>query len=127
MAIKTCPVCEALIKGRTDKTFCSVKCKSIHQYERRKKGETFFFEVDRQLKINRRILRKYNASGYTTIEKSVLIDQGFNPNYFTHYWKNSKNDVYLFVYEFGFIKVKKSVKNKYLLVIWQDYMKKSAY
>jgi len=124
MTLRTCPVCEASIKGRIDKIYCSDKCKSIKQYERRQKEDTFFLEVDRQLKVNRRILKKYNASGYTTIEKSVLIDQGFNPNFFTHYWKNSKNDVYLFVYEFGFLKVKKSAKNKYLLVIWQDYMKK---
>jgi len=32
----------------------------------------------------------------------VLIDQGFNPKFFTHYWKNNKGDVYLFCYEYGF-------------------------
>lgn len=119
---KTCPVCGAVVKGRSDKKFCSKKCKSIDQYENRQKTEVFYLEVDRQLKLNRRILKKYNRSGYTVIRKSELIGEGFDPRYFTHYWKNKKGDVYLFVYEFGFLSKKENEKEKYVLVIWQDYM-----
>ena len=122
MSDRTCPVCEKVFKGRTDKKFCSDKCKSIDHYEKRRKEEAFFFQVDRQLKINRKILKKYNLSGYATIRKSVLIEKGFNPKFFTHYWKNKKGEVYLFVYEFGFLSLTKNGKRKYLLVKWQDYM-----
>lgn len=119
---RTCPVCESVVKGRSDKTFCSVKCKSINQYEQRQEHEKFYLDVDRQLKINRKLLKRYNKSGFTTLRKSKLINEGFNPNYFTHFWKNQKGDVYLFVYEYGFMKTTHHAKDKYLLVTWQPYM-----
>ncbi|MEP3209750.1 MAG: hypothetical protein ABJN95_11195 [Maribacter sp.] len=121
---KTCPVCDAPVKGRSDKKFCSKKCKSIDQYEHRQKTEGFYIKVDKQLKINRKILKGYNKSGYSVIRKNELIDQGFNPKFFTHYWKNKKGDVYLFVYEYGFLSRKDEEKEKYVLVTWQDYMAK---
>lgn len=122
--IRLCPVCEEPLKGRTDKKFCSAKCKSIHQYEKRREKEVFFLEVDRQLKLNRKILKAYNRSGYTTLAKRELLNEGFNPKFFTHYWKNTQGDVYLFVYDFGFLDLKKTGKEKYLIVEWQEYMRK---
>ena len=122
--MKKCPVCESVIVGRTDKKFCSAKCKSVHQYETRQKTEAFYLEIDRQLKINRKILKTYNYKGYTTVRKSALLNDGFNPGFFTHYWKNSRGDVYFFVYDYGFLDLKKSGKNKYLIVQWQEYMRK---
>ncbi|RTE52242.1 DUF2116 family Zn-ribbon domain-containing protein [Arenibacter aquaticus] len=122
---RMCPVCGATIKGRSDKKFCSAKCRSINQYENRQKSEAFYFKVDRQLKINRKLLKKYNRSGYTTIRKTVLIEEGFDPKFFTHYWKNKKGDIYLFVYEYGFLRKVDRGKEKYVLVLWQDYMERN--
>lgn len=119
---RVCPECNNEVIGRTDKIFCSVKCKSIHQYEKSQKENTFYFSVDKQLKSNRKILKRYNKSGFTTIRKSVLLEEGFNPKFFTHYWKNQKNDVYLFCYDFGFLKTTKNGVTKYVIVQWQDYM-----
>ncbi|WP_348647002.1 hypothetical protein [Arenibacter sp. S6351L] len=51
--------------------------------------------------------------------------EGFDPQFFTHYWKNQKGDVYLFVYEYGFLNKRHNGKDKYILVIWQDYMDSS--
>ncbi len=119
---KNCPVCGTLLKGRSDKKFCSIKCKSIHQYEQRQETEAFYLKVERQLRINRKLLKRYNKSGFTTIRKSELITQGFEPKFFTHYWKNKKGEVYLFVYEYGFLSKKDNGKEKYVLVTWQNYM-----
>lgn len=133
IVVKTCPVCKAIVKGRTDKIYCSAKCKSIDQYEKRQQDEKFFLRVDRQLRINRKILKRYNKSGFTTIRIDKLVNEGFNPDFFTHYWKNQKGDVYLFVYEYGFLKSKENATNeqaldkeKYLLVTWQSYMEKTT-
>lgn len=52
----------------------------------------------------------------------MLINEGFNPKYFTHYWKNQKGAVYLFCYEFGFLERKEHNKVKYVLIQWQEYM-----
>ncbi len=119
-----CIVCKEKLVGREGKKFCSSKCKSAHQYEQRKQNEAFYFQVDKQLKINRKVLKKYNQSGFSTVRRSVLKGEGFNENYFTHYWKNKKGDVYLFCYDYGFLKVKKDGKNKFLIVEHQDYMLK---
>ena len=129
---KSCPICNSIVRGRTDKIFCSTKCKSIDQYERRQKDQKFFLRVDRQLRINRKILKRYNKSGFTTIRASKLIEEGFDPNFFTHYWKTQKDEVYLFVFEYGFLKSKEKSNNKkaldmqkYVLVTWQPYMEKN--
>ncbi|AUC80758.1 hypothetical protein [Lacinutrix sp. Bg11-31] len=122
MVIKKCPICSTIVKGRTDKIFCSAKCKSIDQYEKRQETEAFYLIVDRKLRTNRKILKKYNKSGFSTLRKSKLICEGFDPKFFTHYWKNQKGEIYLFVYEYGFLKKKYNGKEKYILVTWQDYM-----
>ena len=64
-------------------------------------------------------------SGFTTIRKSELVAEGFDPKFFTHYWKNQKGDLYLFVYEYGFLNTKINGKEKYILVTWQNYMEQS--
>ena len=120
--MRVCPVCKKEVIGRRDKVFCSTGCKSSHQYEQRLEKEVFFLEVDRQLKKNRSILRKYNQVGKTTLRKEVLLQEGFNPRFFTHYWKNSEGQVYLFCYEYGYLSLKEGDKEKWVLITWQSYM-----
>lgn len=101
--MKKCPVCQKEIIGRKDKVYCSLSCKSAHQYELRQEHEAHFSKVDRQLKKNRSILKGYNRVGKPTLRKEVLLAEGFDSSYFTNYWKNSKVQVYLFCYEYGFL------------------------
>lgn len=111
--------------GRTDKKYCNLHCKSAYQYQKAKnEPERFYDRVDNQLRLNRKILKEYNKGGKVTVRAEVLLNLGFDPNFFTHYWKNQKGDVYLFVYEYGFLKRKEKGKEKYVLILWQDYMKK---
>lgn len=120
---RNCPVCGEAFEGRIDKIFCSPYCKSANQYKKSKEKEIGLFrKIDNQLKSNRRILAKYNKAGMSIVRKAILLDEGFNPNYFTNYWKNDKGEVYLFCYEYGFLaKVEKGMP-KYILVQWQKYM-----
>ncbi|WP_369412192.1 hypothetical protein [Hanstruepera marina] len=74
--------------------------------------------------MNRRILKEFNKAGKAVVRQSVLIGEGFDPKFFTHYWKNQKGDVYLFVYEYGFLSKKENGNDKYVLIKWQDYMEK---
>ncbi|MEM9339700.1 MAG: hypothetical protein AAGA66_13275, partial [Bacteroidota bacterium] len=85
---------------------------------------TFYRKIDDQLKLNRRILKEYNKAGKSVVRCETLLNKGFDPNFFTHYWKNSKGSVYLFCYEFGFMKIEDRNKSKYLLIQWQSYMTK---
>lgn len=124
--MRICCYCKEPLEGRIDKKYCSDYCKSAYYYELNKDKEiTLFKKIDNQLKLNRRLLNKYNKAGKATIRKEILVDEGFNPNYFTHYYKNKKGQVYLFCYEFGFLALKENGKNKYLLIKWQDYMNRT--
>ncbi len=118
-----CLHCDSEIEGRTDKKFCSPYCRSAFHYQKNKeKEDTFFKTIDRQLKVNRKILKNYNKAGLATVSAQKLSNEGFNPKYFTHYWKNKKGQVYFFCYEYGFLELKEVNKKKYILVTWQDYM-----
>lgn len=120
---KECLYCQRELTGRTDKKYCDLHCKSAFQYQKEKQNpDRFYNKVDNQLKLNRKILKEFNKGGKVIVRSEILLDLGFDPKFFTHYWKNKKGDVYLFVYEYGFLIKKEQGKDKYVLVIWQDYM-----
>lgn len=124
MRQKTCVVCGKELNGRSDKRFCDLHCKSTYHYRRSlEEAPRFYNRVDNQLKANRRILKQYNKAGKATVRASLLKEEGFDPIFFTHYWKNQKGDVYLFVYEYGFLKKQEHQVEKYVLIKWQNYMK----
>ena len=121
--LQKCLACGKELEGRFDKKFCDVHCKSAYQYSRSKLEEPKFYnKVDNQLKLNRRILKHYNKAGKSIVRATTLIEQGFDANFFTHYWKNTKGDVYLFVYEFGFLRRVEHGVEKFVLIQWQDFM-----
>jgi hypothetical protein len=125
MKQKTCLACGKELKGRSDKRFCDLHCKSSYHYRRSlEEAPRFYNKVDNQLKTNRRILKQYNKAGKATVRASIIKQEGFDPNFFTHYWKNNKGDVYLFVYEYGYLKKQEHGIDKFILVKWQDYMEK---
>jgi len=118
-----CNFCNEEIIGREGKKFCNQYCKSAYHYKKSKdENPSFFQKVDKQLKTNRRILKKYNKAGKSYLRVEKIENEGFNPKFFTHYWKNKKGDVYLFCFEYGFLKTENNGVKKYLLIKWQDYM-----
>ena len=120
-----CLSCGKLLVGRSDKKFCDPYCKSSYHYKKSIQEEPRFYnKVDNQLKQNRRILKSFNKAGKATVRAETIIESGFNPNFFTHFWKNNKRDIYLFVYEYGFLKRKEGNNEKYVLIKWQSYMEK---
>ena len=123
--MKVCPNCNEAFEGRANKLFCSLYCKSAYNYEKDKnKPPTRFKIVDNQLRLNRKLLAKYNQAGKATIRKDKLLKDGFDPNFITNWWKNSKGDTYLFCYDYGFLARKENGKEKYILIQWQEYMNK---
>lgn len=122
-----CIGCQEPIEGRKGKLFCSVSCKSAYHYARKREEEkgSLYQTIDEQLKLNRRLLQHFNRSGKSTIRVEKLLMAGFNPHYFTHYWKNQKGQVYLFCYDVGFLSLEEHARKKYLIIDWQDYMRPS--
>jgi len=120
---RQCLVCKTEIQGRSDKIFCDVYCKSNYQYQQIKSDNaSLHHKITKQLRLNRKILKDHNKAGKATVRVTELIELGFNPRIFTHYWKNPNKKTYLFVYEYGFLKITNNKKEKYLLIKWQDYM-----
>lgn len=123
---RLCLFCDKKVEGRIDKLYCSVYCKaSFHYLKNKSKERSRFQKIDDQLKRNRSVLKHFHKTGLTTILKEELLAKGFNPNYFTNYWKNNKKEVYLFCYEYGFLSLKQQSKEKYVIIDWQEYMEKS--
>lgn len=115
-----CLDCKEPLNGRVDQKFCSPYCKSSYHYKINKEREgNHFKKIDHALKLNRRILKKYNQSGQSQIKKELLLKEGFDFKYFTHYWKAKNGNVYFFCYEYGYRDLK---DGKYMLIQWQDYM-----
>lgn len=121
-----CLYCKKEFSGRSDKKFCDVYCKSSYHYKKSKEDISFYTKVDHHLKRNRKLLKNYNKAGKSIVRVSELVEAGFNPNFFTHYWKNNKGDVYLFVYDFGFLRIHEKDKEKYVLIKWQKFMEKKV-
>ena len=118
---RVCLKCEKKLEGRRDKKFCDNYCKSQFHYEQSvvKKGSRYL-SVLNQLKKNRRLLDKFNKAGLAKLRANKLVGEGFNPAFFTNYWKNKNGEVYLFVFEYGFLKK----EDNYVLVKWQSYMER---
>lgn len=120
---KNCLACNKELQGRRDKKYCDPYCKSAFYYKKVQEDNiSFYVRVDRQLKTNRRILKNYNKAGKATVRVETLLNLGFKPKFFTHFWKNRNDEVYRFVYEFGFLIKVQNGKKKYVLVTWQPYM-----
>ena len=126
MEVKKCKSCHEVIEGRRDKLYCSDYCKSAFHYQKNlDKTPSIYEHIDKQLKLNRRILQAHNLSGKSTIRAEKLLSTAFDPHYFTHYWKNQRGQVYLFCYDVGFLKLKENGQVKYVIVDWQKKMKPS--
>ncbi len=123
--VNTCNCCGKELEGRSDKKFCDPYCKSSYHYKKSiTESPRFYNKVDNKLKLNRKLLKNYNKAGKATIRAEQLKNEAFDPNFFTHYWKNTKGDVYLFVYEYGFLRKMEHGVEKYILIKWQGYMEK---
>ncbi len=120
--MNNCLFCEEKLEGRSAKKYCNAHCRSAYQYAKNKLEEPRYMEVQKILRTNRNLLKLFNKSGKSTVRAEILSEQGFNPNYFTNYWKNPKGEVYFFVFEFGFMKLSHNGVKKYLLIKWQSFM-----
>ena len=102
----TCKVCKIPISGRSDKVFCSLKCKNEYHLELKKSIPIEIKEVDKILFRNRSILYELLGTRKTQ-RKMKLIDlesKGFNFYYHTHITKSKNQDVF-WCYDKGWTEV----------------------
>lgn len=103
--MKTCRLCKNPFRGRTDKIFCSIKCKSSYHHQLRTVTKSATKAIDIILHRNRSILLEIMGKHKTQIKikRKLLDSKKFNFHYVTGYYFNSKNKIYNYVYDFAWM------------------------
>lgn len=118
--MNNCPICKKEFAGRSDKRFCSDKCRAASFYEDKAKLNQYKRHVHEILERNRKILAMLNPQGKCTVSKVELEEHQFNFKFFTGVYRTKGGSFYWFCYDQGFRKLQSG--EKYLLVKRQDYM-----
>ena len=102
---RTCRMCKQEIKGRSDKVFCSVKCKSDYAYSLRSVTEIATASIDKILHRNRSILLEIVGKNKVQMKvvRDLLDDKKFNFSYITHYHINYQGKTVSYVYDFSWM------------------------
>lgn len=119
MPITKCKVCKRKLSGRQDKKFCSTQCRSTWNNKLNSDANNFMRNVNNVIRRNRRALMKLNPNGKAKVSRDVLMEHGFNFNYFTNEYITKSGNVYRFCYEYGYLELKNEM---YALVIRKEYV-----
>jgi hypothetical protein len=112
---RKCKVCGKSVKGRSDKKFCDVYCRAVHNNELKAPDNKFIRGINTALSKNRKILQQI-LSGNGSVKKiprEKLLEAGFQFKYLTHTFTNQKRGVYYFCYEFGYL----PLENDWFLIV----------
>ena len=92
---RTCPDCGEVIKGRSDKKFCSDLCRN--NYNNKLNSDTTNYVR------NGRIIEELAPDDKAKTHKSKLLEKGFDFGYYTNIYKTQKGVLYYFCYEYGYL------------------------
>lgn len=120
MENKLCLQCSTPLSGRADKRFCDDQCRSNYNHSQRSSSERMIMAVNKQLRLNRKILKTLNPKGMSVVRKEVLADMGYNFHYFTSIYVTKEGNQYQFCYDVGILPLE---ENKIRIVEYQPYMK----
>lgn len=114
MEKKLCAECGEVIKGRSDKKFCSDLCHNAFNNKLNSDSNNFVRNINNVLRKNRRIMEEtLGEEEKLTISKQKLSDRGFNFTYFTHHVITKNTKTYVFCYEYGYL----PLENDLLLLV----------
>lgn len=102
---KKCKVCAKIIRGRSDKKYCSIGCKNSYHKDIRFATKKAAKQIDGYLKRNYKVLMEILGRNKTQIKvhRNLLAQKGFRPKYHTHYYINSKNKMYHYIYDLAWM------------------------
>ncbi len=119
MEERKCLECGELLKGRSDKKFCSDQCRSSYYNQQFTTENNFIRQVNNILKKNWKILNELNPGDKTTTNKTRLVKRGFNLNYYTSTYTTRNGRIYYFCYNLGYSEIG---ENKLVLVRKEEYV-----
>jgi len=102
---RKCPICKNPVLGRSDKKFCSVKCKTFYHQRLRQVTRSAAERIDKILHRNRSILLEIMGKRNVKLKvhRLVLEQKKFNFYHITHYSVNSSGKTYHYVYDFAWM------------------------
>jgi hypothetical protein len=117
MENKNCLACNKILKGRIDKKFCDDYCRNNYNNLQKSKNQNnaYVKNINNALLKNRKILESVlpETEELIKIPQQKLLDKGFVFKYHTHTYKNKKEQVYFFCYDYGYL----PLENNWLLVV----------
>lgn len=118
MTDKRCLACGQPIMGRADKKYCDDTCRSAYNNRRNGRKVNLLRNVNRVLSRNRQILAELNPHGKARVRRELLVQQGFNFEYFTSLYETRKGARYFFCYDQGYLLLN---NDEVVLVVKQEY------
>ena len=115
---KECLACGKVMKGRADKKYCDDFCRNNYNNQLKfHDNNNYVRNINNALLKNRRILKDLldavAPEEKLTLGKTKLLQSGFNFKYITHTYKNKKDNVYFFCYDYGYMPLE---NERYLVV-----------
>jgi len=104
-AKRKCLLCKTPFNGRSDKKFCTVRCKSKYAQKLTKVTNEATFQIDKILHRNRSILLELTGKSKLRIKvpRELLDKKKFNYSFLTHYHINKQGKTVHFVYDFSWM------------------------
>jgi len=99
---KKCLDCGDILRGRTDKKFCSDQCRNNYNNRLNRDTNNFVRNVHGLLRRNRRILADLCNEGKLRVHKDALFALGYNFSFFTHIIETSDGKKFQYCFEYGY-------------------------
>ncbi|WP_339714798.1 hypothetical protein [Cyclobacterium amurskyense] len=102
-----CEDCGNPLSGRSDKRFCDDYCRNHFNNKMKSGSNNLIRNINNALKKNRNILAGIlNEENDTAkISREKLLESGFLFKYGTHSYTNKKGNVYIYCYDYGYLKL----------------------
>jgi predicted nucleic acid-binding Zn ribbon protein len=102
---KKCKICSKNVRGRSDKLFCSVKCKNYYHTNLRRVTNVVATKIDLILHRNRSILLELLGKNLNRkkVNRLILEQKKFRFKYLTHFHANKEGKIYHWVYDFAWM------------------------
>jgi len=106
-----CVDCGAPLSGRSDKRFCDDYCRNHYNNKMKSGSNNLIRNINNALKKNRNILAGIlNAEDDTAkVSREKLLESGFLFKYGTHSYTNKKGNVYIYCYDYGYLKLDQDI------------------
>ncbi len=106
-----CVDCGTPLNGRSDKRFCDDYCRNHYNNKMKSGSNNLIRNINNALKKNRNILAGILNEEEDTakVSREKLLGSGFLFKYGTHSYTNKKGNVYIYCYDYGYLKLEQDI------------------